>query len=53
MSGVISVAFEHDIIGFGDLAVHKYPAYLHKTTEFYDIPESSSSMTWAKNHKIK
>ena len=26
MSGVISVASELDIIGFGDLGVHKYPA---------------------------
>ena len=26
MSGVISVAFELDIVGFGDLGVHKYPA---------------------------
>ena len=26
MSGEISVAFELDIVGFGDLGVHKYPA---------------------------
>ena len=34
MSGVISVASELDIIGFGDLGVHKYPA-----SPSFDLPK--------------